>query len=356
MEGNEGIMKLFRLAAEELCRPAAELLSQEFDHYRGIVESAYSGLTPQQAYDLAYYNNLETRDPLDRCPYYRGTDQRDFFIPALKRLFKQLPAEARIGDFGAGDGQTTAMALDALRGKAIIDIIEPSPAIKKYETYIAATENLALGMSIQAPIGKSNASDDLLTIPDNSLDVVLCIHAIYFFDIATGVQSMYRCLKPGASLFVVFADETKGTTGRAVTGYFNRIGRHDVAEEHQAVFNERVRLLSSNSAHRNIVSIIEESYGHSPLLTVEHAPSRFYGDKFGDMAGFGLLTGLPFFEPKDPIFNTEKVLSVLKDLKDYPRDFDLGVVDDPANPRHGMWTTAQPQKIITITKPPGDGS
>jgi SAM-dependent methyltransferase len=338
-------------ATEELRRPTAELLTREFNHYCSLVEYAYSGLTPQQAYDLAYYNHMETKDPLGRCPYYRGTDQRDFFIPALKRLFEQLPAQARIGDFGAGDGQTTAMALDAVPGKAIIDIIEPGPAIKRYETYITATANLAVGISIQAPIGKFDASDGLLTIPDNSLDVVLCIHAIYFFDLATGVQSMYRCLKPGSSLFVVFSDEKNGTTGRAVTGYFNRIGRHDVAKRHQAVFNERVQLLSSNTAHRNIASIIEESYGHSPLLTMVDAPSRFYGDKFGDMAGFGLLTG-SFFEPEDQTFNTEKVLSVLKDLRDAPQDFDLGIIDNPANPRHGMWTTAQPQKIITITKPP----
>jgi SAM-dependent methyltransferase len=348
-------MELFRLAAEQLCRPASDLLTREFDHYRAIVASAYSGLSPQEACDLAYYNNLETKDPVGRCPYYRGTDQRDFFIPRLKELFKQLPTNARIGDFGAGDGQTTAMALDALPGKAVIDIVEPSQAIEKYKTHIAATKNLSLGTAIQAGFEGFNN-----LLPDNSLDMALCIHAIYFFDIAAGVQSMYRSLKPGASLFVEFADETRSTTGRAITGYFNRIGRPDVAEEHQMVFNERVQLLSSNPFGRNMVSIIGKSFGHTPLLTVEEAPSRFYGDKFGDMAGFGLVSGLPFFEPKNQalernLFNIDKVLSVLKDIKDSPQDFDLAIVNDPANPRHGMWTTTQPQKIVTITKPPGIG-
>src|SRR3954466_1005293 len=192
----------------ELFRPNLAQLKRECNHYREIVEKTYSGLTGQQAYDLAYYNNLETSDPLGRCPYYRGTDQRDFFIPRLRGMLEKLPDTARIGDFGAGDGQTTAMALDALPGKAVIDLIEPSPAIKTYETYIATKRNLSLGKSIQAEIGKSNSLDALLTIPDNSLHIALCIHAIYFFDIVAGVQSMYRKLNPGASLFVVFADET----------------------------------------------------------------------------------------------------------------------------------------------------
>ena len=346
----------------ELFRPTAEQLRREFAHYREIVARTYSGLTDQQAYDLAFYDNLETHDPLGRLPYYRGTDQRDFFVPRLREMFAKLPDNVRIGDFGAGDGQTTAMALDALPGKAVIDIIEPSPAIKTYEAYISTTENLSLGKSIQTEIGKLNSVNPLLTIPDESLDMALCVHSIYFFDIVAGIQSMYRKLKPDASLFVVFADEARCTTGRAITGYFNSIGRRDVAEEHRRVFDERVQLLGSDSRHHNIASIIEENFGHAPALTVEDAPSRFYADKFGNMAAFGMVTGLPFFEPKDQVrkpqnasFNTDKVLTVLEALKDSPDDFDLGVVDEPTNPRHGMWTTVQPQKIVTITKPLGRG-
>ena len=343
----------------ELFRPNLAQLKRECNHYREIVEKTYSGLTGQQAYDLAYYDNLETSDPLGRCPYYRGTDQRDFFIPRLRGMLEKLPDTVRIGDFGAGDGQTTAMALDALPGKAVIDLIEPSPAIKTYEAYIATKRNLSLGKSIQAEIGKSNSPDAFLTIPDNSLDIALCIHAIYFFNIVTGVQSMYRKLKPGASLFMVFADEIRSTTGRAVTGYFDGIGRSDIAEEHRMIFNERARLLGSNTTPRNLVSIIEDNFGRAPDLTVEHAPSRFYGDKFGDMAGFGIISVLPFFELTDQQssqtnpFSTNKVLSVLEALRDYPEDFDLGIVNEPENPRHGMWTTTQPQMIVTITKPPG---
>jgi hypothetical protein len=51
----------------ELFRPTAEQLKREFAHYREIVARTYSGLTDQQAYDLAYYDNLETHDPLGRA-------------------------------------------------------------------------------------------------------------------------------------------------------------------------------------------------------------------------------------------------------------------------------------------------
>ncbi|HEY8097062.1 MAG TPA: hypothetical protein VIE65_13345, partial [Methylobacter sp.] len=213
---------------------------------------------------------------------------------------------------------------------------------------------------IQTEIGKLNSVNPWLTIPDDSLDMELCIHAIYFFNIEAGIQTMYRKLKPNASLFVVFADEARSTTGRAITGYFNSIGRSDVAEEHRRVFDERVQLLGSESTYHNMKSIIEENFGHAPVMTVEDAPSRFYADKFGNMAGFGMVSGLPFFEPQDQVrmpqnvfFNTDKVLTVLEALRDSPDDFDLGVVDETTNPRHGMWTTAQPQKVITITKPSG---
>lgn len=50
-------------------------------------------------------------------------------------------------------------------------------------------------------------------------------------------------------------------------------------------------------------------------------------------------------------FKTEKILSVLASLRDHPEEFDLGIVNEPGNPRHGMWTIAQPQKIVIITKP-----
>ncbi len=219
---------------------------------------------------------------------------------------------------------------------------------------------MSLGKSIQTEIGKLNSVNPLLAIPDDSLDMALCIHAIYFFNIAAGIQSIYRKLKPNASLFVVFADEARSTSGRAITGYFNSIGRSDVAEEHRRVFDERVRLLGADSTYHNMESIIEKNFGHAPAMTVEDAPSRFYADKFGNMAAFGMVSGLPFFEPKDQVrmpqsvfFNTDKVLTVLEALRDSPDDFDLGVVDEPTNPRHGMWTTAQPQKIVTITKPFG---
>src|SRR3954465_11474679 len=75
----------------ELSPPNPAQLQREFNHYREAVEKTYSGLTGQQAYDLAYYDNLETSDPLGRCPYYRGTDQRDFSYLACEECLKSCP-------------------------------------------------------------------------------------------------------------------------------------------------------------------------------------------------------------------------------------------------------------------------
>src|SRR3954467_4491524 len=49
------IHSLVRWATKmELSRPDSAQLKREFNHYREIVEKTYSGLTGQQAYDLAY--------------------------------------------------------------------------------------------------------------------------------------------------------------------------------------------------------------------------------------------------------------------------------------------------------------
>ncbi|CAM5999578.1 unnamed protein product [Sphagnum balticum] len=279
----------------KIYKPGTERLQYEYNHYREIVLRTYSGLSNQQAYDLAYYDNLETIDTLGRCPYYRGTDQRDYFIPRLQEIFKKLPANARIGDFGAGDGQTASMAFGALSGNAVVDIIEPGPAIKKYEAYINTTKNLKVGHAIQ------------------------------------------------------------GAIGRAVTGYFKGIGRADIARKHRDVFERRVQLLDSIASEQSFTTIIAAKLGALATIDVEVVPSRFYADKFGNLAGFGLLSGLPFFDPEEQTprsdeFQTEKVLSILTSLRDRPEEFDLGIVNEPENPRYGMWTITQPQKIVTITK------
>jgi SAM-dependent methyltransferase len=338
----------------KLIRPSAQQLRREFEHARDIVAKTYTGLGNQQAYDLAYYDNLETIDPLGRCTYYRGTDQRDYFIPRLKQMFGQLPQLARIGDFGAGDGLTTAMALPAVRGTAVLDLVEPSPAIKSYEALIARSANLMLGASLQMGIEQLGSADGQ-AIADNSLDIALSLHSIYFFDIEAGVQSMYRRLKPGGSLLIVFADETRSTTGHAIIDYFNRIGHDEVSTTHREIFQKRRNLLASDSGDESLVSIIATNFGQAPIVNIHDAASRFYAEKFGNMAAFGLLSGLPFFDAPDDMqsdeFKLDKILSALTSLYENPEQFDLGIVADQTDPRCGMWTTSQPQYIVTITKP-----
>src|SRR4051794_34931401 len=89
----------------ELFRPNPAQLKREFSHYREIVEKTYSGLTGQQAYDLAYYDNLETSDPLGRCLItvvpikgiflYLACEECLESFPILRGLAISVPAMAR---------------------------------------------------------------------------------------------------------------------------------------------------------------------------------------------------------------------------------------------------------------------
>ena len=81
-------------------------LESEREVAENLLTATFSGLRLQHAYNLGFYGNVATSDPLARCHTYLGTDQRDDIAGFLADEFSLLPQGARIADIGAGDGQT----------------------------------------------------------------------------------------------------------------------------------------------------------------------------------------------------------------------------------------------------------
>src|ERR687892_947068 len=105
---------------------SAESLTPQFDEALELVRNEFEGLDPHRQYRNAFARLLKP-DPLGRV-LMMGTDQRDMFIPDLRRIIEaSVASDGHIFDFGAGDGQTFALVADSVPQGARISIEEPNP-------------------------------------------------------------------------------------------------------------------------------------------------------------------------------------------------------------------------------------
>ena len=113
-----------------------------------MVVNEFTGLDPHDQYHNAFSRLLKW-DPLGRV-LMLGTDQRDQFIPELRRAIADfVPAAGAVFDFGCGDGQTLALAIDAFPAGTRISFEDPNPDyIARYRRMVASRSNLELGVAL----------------------------------------------------------------------------------------------------------------------------------------------------------------------------------------------------------------
>ena len=97
----------------QIDRKRAENLAAQFDEALELVRNEFEGLDPHRQYRNAFARLLKP-DPLGRV-LMMGTDQRDMFVPELRRIIEaSVASDGHIFDFGAGDGQTFALVADSV--------------------------------------------------------------------------------------------------------------------------------------------------------------------------------------------------------------------------------------------------
>src|SRR5258706_7081346 len=126
-------------------------MAPRFDEAMDLIASEFTGLDPHQQYRSAFARLLKW-DPLGRV-LMLGTDQRDLFVPELRRAIVDfVPAAGTVFDFGCGDGQTLALAADALPGGARLCFHDPNPQdVARYRRVLESRPHLPVGAPGPAP-------------------------------------------------------------------------------------------------------------------------------------------------------------------------------------------------------------
>lgn len=315
-----------------------------------IVCNEFGGLDPHRQYRNAFARLLKP-DPLGRV-HMLGTDQRDLFVPELRRVIEaSVPGRGgHIFDFGAGDGQTFALVAASVPAGTLVSIEEPNPHyVSDYAAFLETQPHLRAGLSLVAGfdgIDEVAAEQGLVLPADGSIDLGMALHMLYFVRSVPGsLARMVRFLKPGGALFVVLTDESIGYTGVVLKHYGERGGDTGDGGLAMELIEERRRLLGHGGrADGGIVAALD-ARGLSLEAEITLQPSRLYGHSLVDLIALSAITSLAGVEGLDKF---EAAAAVLRDA---PGSVDLRIED--SGPRLGMWSVTQPQWVAVISR--GEG-
>src|SRR5690348_10924924 len=129
----------------DITREFVAKYAARFDDALEIVKNEFKSLDADAQYTNAFARLLKW-DPLDRVAML-GTDQRELFVPVLKKLIRaqRLVASGSFSffDIGCGDGQTFALAADEFPNGATGVILDPNAYyLAQYETAVRAASRL----------------------------------------------------------------------------------------------------------------------------------------------------------------------------------------------------------------------
>lgn len=324
----------------------ARELSPRLDEALEIVCNEFEGLDPHRQYLNAFSRVLKF-DPLGRVPMM-GTDQRDLFIPLLRRAIENhVPASGHIFDFGAGDGQTFALVADAVPAGTTVSIEEPNPVYRAaYRAFLGRQAHIQPGVAVSTSLDEldSEARSDAAELPmPGSVDLALGLHMIYFAtDIVGSLQVMLRLVKRGGALFSVVTDEATAYVGTVLRAFIDAGGDTGSNDGCLAAIEERQRLLAPIEEGGGGLSDAVEKMGIGVEVESIRQPSRMYGHTLADLlavANIGGLTSVP---------GTLKFEAAAKTLRDRSEEVDLRIETD--GPRMGMWSVTQPQWVTQVRR------
>ena len=314
-----------------------------FDEAADIIENEFSSLTLDQQYRNAFARLLK-QDPLDRVQML-GTDQRDLFTPVLGNLISESMTEpGHLIDFGGGDGQTFHLVADNVPSQSRVSIVEPNEKyLDQYRTYLENHSQLQLGSSLASGLeGIFNSSGEVKVNVFDKACVGLAIHMIYFLsDLEGSLKTMYRCLRKGGVLFIVFAEEQEAYTGHMARLFYERAGRkkdRDTLEEKVA---QRMELFGEGGRAKKLLQqVCPDDEVHMESYVQK---SRLYGHSLADMIAFCNIAELAGVEGLEKFGVAREALQEKSSLVDLR-------IEESSDARHGMLSVAQPQRVVVIRK------
>lgn len=324
-------------------------------HAVRLAHLAFRGLSPQDAYDLAFYGHFLTTDAVGRVPTFMGTNQRDTIRPVLRHWFRNLPMDGMVADIAAGDGSTVLPAIDD-DVRARFTLVEPSgEAIADYVLAIDDAPNLELAeipLAIDADALDGNPVWE--DAAEAGFDLALCVHGIYFLDLPRLLKSLYRRLRPDGVVLIVYADELHGLTGAAIEHHLRRTGRDDEAEAFLDGLRARDRMLSAETGPGTLTDLLESAGMPTPEVTLQSIDSAAFAPTLEGLSAIGLISGLSYLgEEGDGPMDESKASALLGVLAHDPDRVRFGVVTDPDDPRCGCFRVSQPQRLVAIRRPAG---
>ncbi|NQZ56871.1 MAG: methyltransferase [Lentisphaeraceae bacterium] len=314
-------------------------LASRMDEAGDLIANEFKSLDIDQQYRNSFSRLLKW-DPLERV-LMLGTDQRDLFIPALRKFFKEtVPASnGHIFDFGCGDGLTFELAAKEIPQNTVVSFLDSnSKYVEQYKARLQRNSSLIVGEALVTPFDEVN----VLTA---NADVALGIHMIYFVaDLQKAIVKMYSTLKEGGALFLVFAEENSAYTGCAARYYYKQTGKQDELSRLTALCQQRIALLGSrDEGGGQITAVLNDAFPDSRAeLFTELQASRLYGHSMSDIIALANIAELAAIDDLRK-FETTKSL-----IERSPSTIDLRL--EECGPRAGMLSVAQPQRIAVIRK------
>jgi SAM-dependent methyltransferase len=322
-------------------------LAARFDEAIDIVVNEFTGLDPHGQYRNAFSRLLKW-DPLGRV-LMLGTDQRDLFVPELRRAIADfVPAAGAVFDFGCGDGQTLALAADALPAGTRISFEDPNPDyVARYRRMVAARGDLEVGAAFVSGFDEleevaRRAGIDLPA--DGSIHLGLALQMLFFVaDIERSAVRMARFLAPGGALFIVLADESAGYTGHALRAFIEAGGETGANTHHLTAIETRRRFFGDSPHGGAMLECLRRALpDREHRITATRQPTRLYGHTLADLIAMSAITVLGTIE------GTEKFAAVRRLLEERPQQVDLCIEDD--GPRAGMLSVSQPQWVVCVER------
>jgi SAM-dependent methyltransferase len=320
--------------------------ADRFREARLLVRNEFTGLDGHAQYFNAFSRLLKL-DPLGRVPML-GTDQRDLFVPVLRRAIVErcFGRPAQVLDVGCGDGTTFSLFSDVIPPGSAIDAFDPNPAyVEQFKARIGADRRLQLRLCATGAFG-----DEGLGLAE-AYDLITAIHVIYFFeDLRGALVEIYRRLAPGGLAFVVFADELEAYTGRCLHAWLQHRGERDAWHREAEACQARLDMFAEAPAGPSALEALLDAACPGSTVRVEarRQPSRLYGHSLADMLAFANLTGLVDHE------DVAKFDVAADLLETAPETVGFRIEDEPGQVRYGMFSVTQPQVAVLIRKLAGD--